>query len=69
MTTIFTSAGRMAARTPASHVLGHSVSSALTGPTMSAILALLVIAAVPRRPNPVAVLSDEQFEAAEAIAA
>jgi hypothetical protein len=69
MTTLFTSASRVAAHTPASHSLAHSVSAALTGSAISVVLALLVIAGVPRRPSPVAVLSDEQPEAAEAMAA
>jgi EmrB/QacA subfamily drug resistance transporter len=70
MTTIFVSATRVVGHANASHVLAHGVSIALTGSTVSLALSLLVtLATVKRRHGAAAVVSVEQHEMADAMAA
>jgi hypothetical protein len=77
MTTVFVSATRAPGRTghgtlaanSGASVLAHGVSMALTGSTISLVLALVVTLATVRRRTPATVVSAEQLEAADAIAA
>jgi EmrB/QacA subfamily drug resistance transporter len=69
MTTIFVSATRTAGRGSASGVLAHGVSAALTGSTISLIVALGVTLLTVRRRGPVVALSNEDLEVVDAIAA
>lgn len=68
MTTIFVSATRAPSHS-ASHVLAHGISAALTGSTISLVLALVAVLRAPRRQGPVAQLPSEQLEVADAMAA
>jgi EmrB/QacA subfamily drug resistance transporter len=69
MTTIFVSATAAAGRTPARHVIAHGVSAALTGSTISLVLALVVTLATARHHRPAAPVSVDHPDMAEAMAA
>ncbi|HEX3794749.1 MAG TPA: MFS transporter [Acidimicrobiales bacterium] len=68
LTTLFVSATRSATG-PAKAVLAHGISVALTGGTVSIVLALVVTLVTTRRQQPAVILSTDQTELAETVAA
>jgi hypothetical protein len=71
MTTVFVSATRTAGPAPAGHVLAHGVSAALTGATVSLVLALVVtlVTVRPRKTAAVVSASADQPDVVDALAA
>jgi EmrB/QacA subfamily drug resistance transporter len=69
MTTIFVSATRVPGHASASHVLAHGVSSALTGSTVSMVLAIVVTLLTVRRRDQAVSANEDQIDFADAMAA